>query len=403
MYSYLAGAYSFETGGRGMAEVSISATMRTTLLELRRTGSVLDVAAQRLSTGLKVNSALDGNAAFFDASGLTSRAADLLTIKNGINEAATVVGGAVDAINSMITLLENIKVTINAAKSSTVSGAVATTSTGDTITDSSLIIKDVVSAVSGDSLDIIHDGTTTTVSISNTTTFDDLASTINGITGLTATVSDGNPIVITAADGQDINITNNVNDLATDLGLHTSTNGTLASSDARRSAETEFDLVRTQINSLVTDSSIHGSNLLSTAPDTLTIDLSDVSTSSLSVAGVTTNVTELSLTAVDANNSFALDAGITATVAEIDAAIATLTTTTANFGTHLEIIEARLNFNEEIINIAEEGAALLTQADADVEAADLLALQARHNLGITALGLSFTDGTAITELLKLGG
>ena len=385
-----------------MSEVGISPATRTVLLGLQRTRTVLEVASQHITTGLRVTSSIDGTTAFFDAQGLTNRAADLLTIKNSISDAASVIGAAVDTIDSMITLIDETKVTINAAKGQANSDAVATTITGDVVADASAIVKDTVGAVSGDSFEITYNGTTTVVSISNSTTFANVATAISNISGLDASLSDGNALIITASDGQDIYVTNKVNDLATDLNLHTSTAGALASNDERRAAEAEFDLVRTEINALAGQSTLLGQNLLGTSPDTLTVDLSDISTSSLSVTGTTTNVRSLSISAVDENDSFVTDAGITAAVAELDTAKTTLQETRTGLSSNLAVVEARLAFNEELLKTVEEGAALLTQADIDDEKATKLALETRHDLGINALGFSFTNGTALTQLLKLG-
>jgi len=385
-----------------MNEVGISPATRTVLLGLQRTRTVLEVASQHITTGLKVKSSIDSTTAFFDAQGLTNRAADLLTIKNSISDAASVIGAAVDTIDSMITLIDETKVTINAAKGQANSDAVATKITGNVVADASAIVKDTVGAVSGDSFEITYNGTTTAVSISNTTTFANVATAISNISGLDASLSDGNALIITASDGQDIYITNKVNDLATDLNLHTSTAGALASNDERRAAEAEFDLVRTEINALAGKSTLLGQNLLGTSPDTLTVDLSDISTNSLSVTGTTTNARTLNISAVDENDSFVTDAGITAAVAELDTAKTTLQATRTGLSSNLAVVEARLAFNEELLKTVEEGAALLTEADIDDEKATKLALETRHDLGINALGFSFSNGTALTQLLKLG-
>ena len=384
-----------------MSEVGISPATRTVLLGLQRTRTVLEVASQHITTGLKVKSSIDGTTAFFDAQGLTNRAADLLTIKNSISEAASVIGAAVDTIDSMITLIDETKVTINAAKGQANSDAVATKITGNVVADASAVVKDTVGAVAGDSFEITYNGTTTVVSISNSTTFANVATAISNISGLDASLSDGNPLIITASDGQDVRITNKVNDLATDLNLHTSTAGALASNDERRAAEAEFDLVRTEINALSSKSTLLGQNLLGTSPDTLTVDLSDISTNYLSVTGTTTNVSSLNISAVDENDSFVTDAGITAAVAELDTAKTTLQATRTGLSSNLAVVEARLAFNEELLKTVEEGAALLTDADIDDEKATKLALETRHDLGINALGFSFTNGTALTQLLKL--
>jgi len=258
-----------------------------------------------------------------------------------------------------------------------------------------------IGATDGESFDITHDGTTTTIVNDNGDDFDDLVTKIQAISGLTATVSNNNALVITAADGQDITIANNSGNLATDLGLATSTNGSVATNDTRSSAETQFDLVRTQIDALATDSTFLGKNLLITSPDTLTVELNETGTSTLTVAGIATTVTSLSITAVDALDSFATDAGITTAVAELDAAITKLKSTATTLGSNNDIINTRLDFTDDLINTLEEGAAKLTSADLNEEAANLLALVTRHDLAVTALGFTFANGTTITSLLKL--
>lgn len=388
-----------------MSDLAITSATRTTLLELNKTRALLDISAKRLATGKIVSSALDDATVFFDAQGLTSRAAELLALKNGINENVTVIGGAIDALEAMIDQIDDIKATINAAKGGAVTGEVATTLTGtySVTSAAAAVATEIAGAENGDSFDITYDRITTTISIDASTTFTALASTINDISGLTATVSDGNPIVITAADGQDITIANNVGDLGiTDLGLSTATSGTTGVNDARSAAEVQFDLFRTQLDELASDSTVLGKNLLNTSPDTLSVSLSDLSTSTLSVAGDATNVTELSITAADSANSFSVDSGITAAVAELDAAKAVLAATVSTFSSHLDTLETRVDYNTALINTLEAGAALLTSADINEETANLLALQVRHDLGVTALGYSFTNGTALTELLRLG-
>jgi hypothetical protein len=381
--------------------VGISAATRTVLLGLQRTRTVLEVASEHITTGLKVKSSLDGTAAFFDAQGLTNRAANLLSLKDSMSDAATVVGTAVEKIDAMIALIDKTKSTINAAKGAANADPVATVVTGDIIADASAAVASLSSAASGDSFEVTYNGVTTEIAINGTTTFSGVATAISNISGLAGSVSDGNALKIIAADGQDIVITNKVNDLASDLTLNTSTNGTLASNDERRAAEAEFDLIRKEIGALAGDSTILGHNLLGLAPDTITLDLSDISTSSLSFTGTSTNMSTLGITAVDDSDSFVTDSGITAAVAELDAAKTTLIATRSGLQSNLAVVDARLAFNEELLKTVEEGAALLTEANIDAEKATKLALETRHDLGINALGFSFTNGTALTQLLNL--
>ena len=385
-----------------MADINLSLATRTTLLQVQRARALIDATAQRLSTGVRV-SVITNATAFFDARSLTDRAGDLLGIKDKISEAASTVGAAVAAIDSIISLVNQMRGLAVSVKGGAVSGAVATTVTGNVVTDASKkVTSEIAGAENNDSFDITYNGTTTTIVNQNGDTFNDIRDKINAISGLTATVSDGNPLVITAADGQDIVITNNVNDLATDLGLATSTNGTLATNTLRAAAETQFDSLRTQIDNLVNDTTFLGVNLLKASPDSLTVTFNEDGTAKLTVSGIASDSTALAISAVDSADSFATDAGIDTIVAQLDAALTTLRTTQSTLGGNNALINIRLTFTENLITTLENGAAKLINADLNEEAANLLALQTRHDLALAALGLSFDNGTAIFALLQLG-
>ena len=60
----------------------------------------------------------------------------------------------------------------------------------------------ITGAVDNDAFTISHDGTTTTITNTAGSTFTSIAAQIDAISDLTAIVSDGNEIVITAVDGK---------------------------------------------------------------------------------------------------------------------------------------------------------------------------------------------------------
>ena len=385
-----------------MADINLSLATRTTLLQVQRARALIDATAKSLSTGIRV-SAVTNATAFFDARSLTDRAGDLLGIKDKISGAASTVGAAVAAIDSVISLVNQMRGLAVSVKGGAVSGAVATTATGNVVADvAQTVTATLAGAVDNDSFDITYNGTTTNIVNENGDTFTDIRDKINAITGLTASVSNGNALVITAADGQDIVITNNVNDLATDLGLATSTNGSLATNTLRSTAETQFDSLRTQIDNLVNDVTYLGVNLLKASPDNLTVTFNEDGTSSLAVSGIASDSTALSIGAVDSADGFATDAGIDTVVAQLDTALATLRTTQSTLGGNNTLINTRFTFTENLINTLEDGAAKLINADLNEEAANLLALQTRHDLALGALALSFDNGSAIFALLQLG-
>ena len=378
-----------------MAYIDLNPATRTTLLQVLKTQALMAATANRLGTGVRV-SANANAAALVKARSLTDRAVALLGIKDNISTSAITVGVAGAAIDSIISLVDQMRALALSVK------AVATTVTGDVVTD---VAQTVTTALAGaednDSFDITYNETTTTIVNENGDTFTDIRDKINAISGLTATVSDGNSLIITAADGQDIVITNNVNDLATDLGLATSTNGTLPTNTLRAAAETQFDMFRMQIDYLVSDTTFLGVNLLKALPDNLFVNFNEDGTAGLTVSGKASDSSALGISAVDTADSFATDAGIDTIVAQIDAALITLGTTQSTLGYNNTLLNIRLTFTKELANTLAGGVAKLINADLNAEAANLLALRARNDLTLGAMSLSLNNGSAIFDLLKL--
>jgi flagellin-like hook-associated protein FlgL len=71
--------------------IPLTSGIRSNLLLLQQTSSLLEKTQLRLATGNKINTALDGPAAFFAAKGLTQRAGDLDGLKDGIGQAISTI------------------------------------------------------------------------------------------------------------------------------------------------------------------------------------------------------------------------------------------------------------------------------------------------------------------------
>jgi flagellin-like hook-associated protein FlgL len=97
--------------------ISLSAATRTNLLSLQRTTSLIDRTQNRLSTGKKVNSAMDDAMAFFTSRALTNRASDLDTIKAGIKEGISQIETAVQTLESIEDVLKQMKAVASSARS----------------------------------------------------------------------------------------------------------------------------------------------------------------------------------------------------------------------------------------------------------------------------------------------
>ncbi|HVZ01973.1 MAG TPA: flagellin [Dongiaceae bacterium] len=90
-------------------DIQLSAGIRSNLLLLQQTTTLLNRTQVRLATGNKVNSALDGPTAFFAAKGLNQRAGDLNGLKDGIGQAISTINAADQGITSIQNLVDQAK------------------------------------------------------------------------------------------------------------------------------------------------------------------------------------------------------------------------------------------------------------------------------------------------------
>ncbi|TWB20914.1 flagellin-like hook-associated protein FlgL [Nitrospirillum amazonense] len=91
------------------SQVALSSAMRSNLLLLQNTNSSIDKLQAQLSTGNKVNSALDGPTAFFAAQGLNQRASDLSTLKDAMGQAISTIKAGNQGITSIQKLIDQAK------------------------------------------------------------------------------------------------------------------------------------------------------------------------------------------------------------------------------------------------------------------------------------------------------
>jgi flagellin-like hook-associated protein FlgL len=100
-----------------MGDINLSGATRTNLLALQRTTDLIARTQERLSTGLKVNSAIDDAIAFFQSRSLSDRAGDLSTLKDSIDQGVSAVETAVNGIETIADIVEQMKGIALGAKS----------------------------------------------------------------------------------------------------------------------------------------------------------------------------------------------------------------------------------------------------------------------------------------------
>jgi flagellin-like hook-associated protein FlgL len=122
-----------------MSGIVLSASVRQNLLSLQSTADLLATTQSRLSTGKKVNTALDNPTNFFTAQSLDGRASDISNLLDGIGNGVQVLQAANTGITSLSKLVDTAKSIANQALQTTVGYStksnVSATIAGATATD----------------------------------------------------------------------------------------------------------------------------------------------------------------------------------------------------------------------------------------------------------------------------
>jgi flagellin-like hook-associated protein FlgL len=98
--------------------IALTAGMRSNLIALQGVDKMMQTTQNRLSTGKRVNSALDDPVNFFKAQDNYNRASDLAAKKDGMGEAIKTIEAANTGIEKIESLLNQMKSLASAAKTS---------------------------------------------------------------------------------------------------------------------------------------------------------------------------------------------------------------------------------------------------------------------------------------------
>lgn len=366
-----------------MSSITLSAAVRQNLLSLQDTADMMSATNSRLSTGLKVNSAVDNPNSFFTAQGLNNRASDLSTLQDNMSLAVQTVKAASQGIDGISKLVAQAKSVANQALQTTI---VATT-------DSEAVTSTNFSGASKTLVFKVGSNAETTVTLStNIASAGALKTALSGkVAGLTVSIS-GTGVKFTVASGDALTVSGTAigSVIGTSGSAITSSNGT-----SRSKFVTQYNDLLSQIDQLAADASFNGVNLLKSGA-TLTVNFNEKQTSKLDISSVNFTSSGLSLTS---QTDFSADATLKALTTTLDGATTTLRTQSSTFGSNLAVVQNRQDFTKNLISTLQTGAAGLTLADTNEEGANLLALQTRQSLATTALSLSNQAQQSITRIL----
>jgi hypothetical protein len=230
----------------------------------------------------------------------------------------------------------------------------------------------------------------TTIKMANpaTDTAEALRQKIEAIEGVTAEFDETGHITIKNINGDDMVMSGK---LAERLGINGAvTNG----SNERDAYSQQFNALLSQMDQLVQDSSYKGINLLK--GDSLTVNFNESRTSSIELKGVTFDSNGLGLT--KAANRWVDNASIDTSLNQIIKATSLLRAQSSEFGQNLSTVQIREDFTQNMINNLQSGADKLTLADMNEEAANMLALQTRQQLGLNSLSMASQAAQSVLSL-----
>lgn len=366
--------------------------MRSNLLSLQNTQSLMDTTQERLSTGKKVNSALDNPSSFYTAQSLTNRASDLSALLDSMGQGIQTIKAANEGIESITEFVQQAKSVANQARDEA----------NKVASSSGMYDSTKIEAATKFQLSVTYNGETKSVEVTLTdakTSGTDAATEIQDVLqamefGADSTALGANYTVafedgafkVSSANGEEIKISFEVG-------------GTKMSATAgnanRLKSVSQFNDVLDQIDQLAKDSGYKGINLLGGTDQSLTVIFNEDRSSSLTIQGVDGSTKGLNISRVtDWGSNNAVDISIS----EVESAVNELRNMASEFGNNYSIVQNREDFTENLINVLEEGSDKLTLADMNEESANMLALQTRQQLGINSLSLASQAAQAVLKL-----
>ena len=375
-----------------MADISLTASMRSNLLSLQNTQSLMDMTQERLSTGKKVNSALDNPTSYYTSQSLTNRASDLSALLDSMGQGIQTIKAANEGIESITEFVQQAKSVANQARDEA----------NKVASSSGMYDSTKIEAATKFQLSVTYNGETKSEQVTLTdakTSGADAASEIQDVlqamkfgadstalgTNYTVTFEDG-AFKVNSANGEEIKISFEVGGAKMDAS---------AGNANRVKAISQFNDILDQIDQLAKDSGYKGVNLLGGTDQSLTVIFNEDRSSNLTIQGVDASTKGLDISRV---TNWGSNTNIDASIEEVEDAINELRNMASEFGNNYSIVQNREDFTENLINVLEEGSDKLVLADMNEESANMLALQTRQQLGVNSLSLASQAAQAVLKL-----
>jgi len=166
----------------------------------------------------------------------------------------------------------------------------------------------------------------------------------------------------------------------------------------RNSLVAQYNAIVNQIPTTAQDASFNGFNLLN--GDTLKLTFNETGKSTLSITGVTFDLSGLGLSTLTQGTDFLDNSSANKTLTALNSASSTLRSEASTLGSNLSVVQIRQDFNKNLINVLQTGSSNLTLADTNEEAANSQALSTRQSIAVSALSLANQSQQSVLQLLR---
>ena len=346
-----------------MSNISLTASMRSNLLSLQNTQSLMDTTQERLSTGKKVNSAIDNPSSYYTAQSLNNRASDLSSLLDSMGQAIQTIKAADEGIEAITTFAQQAKAVAQSAADSN-----DATERANYMEQFNKILGQI----------------------------DELAND-SGYKGVNL-LKDGSLNVKFSENGSHLDIEGE-DATSTGLGMAagadwgkvdeqtTTALGTLnAAKEATKTAEAGVAAAQTAYDAAAEADKAGALTTL------------NAKKTALATAQSEEKAAQADYDAKVAADIVAGNAKIEDSLGKVEDAISKLRDMSSKFGNNYSIVQNREDFTENLINVLTEGADKLTLADMNEESANMLALQTRQQLAINSLSLASQAAQSVLKL-----
>lgn len=398
-----------------MAQTSITltASMRSNLSSLRSIQSQMDKTQERLSTGKKVNSAIDNASSYYQARSLTNRAADLDSLLDSMGQGIQTIQAANEGVEAITSYVEQMK--------SVATSAFALDSTSPTYIEElkayqdqyNSILKEIgtlakdasyqgVNLLKGNDLTVMfNESRTHSLVVNGDNVTEEMAKvgaagfawtdasapndvgngTIDWLSELDKTVQGqtGTKVTMSIYTAENVTVgTTTVSDFYTQKA-----DGTFVKVGGTGTKAEDGKVYYSQSGTLA-DQDIDGKILKAgdtythTDGKTYTIDTAAAINGQVPQTSAATAI-DNALTAITKVNSY-------------------LRSYATELGNNFTILETRQNFTGALVDVLEAGSDSLVLADMNEESANYLALQTRQQLAINSLSLASRSAQSVLSL-----